>query len=114
MLLPSVQAVNDRRIARFQKRISEGLELGDLDLFRQLIADFAHQNEVSELDIAAALARLLQGKTPLLLPASGDTAPVGGEFANDPRCQAAIFELRGGLHVLGKLLHAGGNFIGNV
>ena len=86
MLLPSVQAVNDRRIARFQKRISEGLELGDLDLFRQLIADFAHQNEVSELDIAAALARLLQGKTPLLLPASGDSAPVGGElpFRHEP------------------------------
>ena len=61
MLLPSVQAVNDRRIARFQKRISEGLELGDLDL-------------------------LLQGKTPLLLPASGDTAPAGGElpFRHEP------------------------------
>jgi ATP-dependent RNA helicase DeaD len=77
MLLPSVQAVNDRRVARFYKRISDGLELGDLDQFRRLIADFSRQNEVPELDIAAALARMLQGKTPLLLPSSGDTSPVG-------------------------------------
>jgi ATP-dependent RNA helicase DeaD len=77
MLLPSVQAVNDRRVARFYKRISDGLEVGDLDQFRRLIADFSRQNEVPELDIAAALARMLQGKTPLLLPSSGDTSPVG-------------------------------------
>jgi ATP-dependent RNA helicase DeaD len=75
MMLPSVQAVNDRRIARFYKRISDGLEVGDLDLFRSLITDFAHQNEVAELDIAAALARMLQGKTPLLLSPSADAAP---------------------------------------
>ncbi len=77
MLLPSVQAVNDRRVARFYKRISDGLEVGDLDQFRRLIADFSRQNEVPELDIAAALARLLQGKTPLLLGPSGDTSPAG-------------------------------------
>jgi ATP-dependent RNA helicase DeaD len=77
MLLPSVQAVNDRRVARFYKRISDGLEVGDLDQFRRLIADFSRQNEVPELDIAAALARMLQGKTPLLLPSSGDTSPAG-------------------------------------
>ncbi len=77
MLLPSVQAVNDRRVARFYKRISDGLEVGDLDQFRRLIADFSRQNEVPELDIAAALARMLQGKTPLLLGPSGDTSPMG-------------------------------------
>ena len=77
MLLPTVQAVNERRIAKFQKRISEALEAADLDIFRRLIADYAHQHEVSELDIAAGLARLVQGKTPLLLPASGETAAAG-------------------------------------
>jgi ATP-dependent RNA helicase DeaD len=80
MLLPSVQAVNDRRVARFYKRISDGLEVGDLDQFRRLIADFSRQNEVPELDIAAALARMLQGKTPLLLGPSGDTS--AGEVAS--------------------------------
>ena len=80
MHLPTVQAVNDRRIARFHKRISEGLEAGDLDLFRSLISDYAHQNEVAELDIAAALARMLQGKTPLLLAPGGDSTP-----ADEPR-----------------------------
>lgn len=77
MLLPSVQAVNERRIAKFQKRISEALESPELDQFRQLIADYSHKNEVSELDVAAALARLVQGKTPLLLPPSGENVIPG-------------------------------------
>lgn len=75
MLLPTVQAVNDRRIARFQKRITDSLEAGELDMFRSLISDYAHQHEVAELDIAAALARLLQGKTPLLLAPGSESAP---------------------------------------
>lgn len=93
MHLPTVQAVNDRRIARFYKRISDGLEAGELDLFRSLISDFAHQNEVAELDIAAVLARLLQGKTPLLLAPGGDSTmaiearPERFERAEKPRSE---------------------------
>jgi len=83
MLLPSVQAVNDRRIAKFQKRISEALEAADLDIFRRLIADYAHQHEVAELDIAAALARLVQGKTPLLL--AKPAAPERAVEVREPR-----------------------------
>ncbi|MCE7931048.1 MAG: ATP-dependent RNA helicase, partial [Xanthomonadales bacterium PRO6] len=77
MLLPTVQAVNERRIAKFQQRIRAALGVPDLDVFRRLIADYAHCNEVSELDIAAALACLVQGKTPLLLPPTGETAGTG-------------------------------------
>ncbi|MFO1493982.1 MAG: DEAD/DEAH box helicase [Lysobacterales bacterium] len=77
MLLPSVQAVNEKRIARFQARISEAMEATDLDVFRRIIEEYVHQNEVSELDVAAALARMVQGKTPLLLPPSGDTTLPG-------------------------------------
>ncbi len=75
MLVPSVQAVNDRRVARFYERIEKGLQAGDLDLYRQLISDFAHQREVPELDVAAAVARMLQGDKPLLLAAGQDPSP---------------------------------------
>lgn len=67
MWLPSIDEVNDQRVARFHERIARGLEAEDLDLYRGLIQSFVHDREVSELDVAAALARQLQGDTPLLM-----------------------------------------------
>ncbi|MGA9340832.1 MAG: DEAD/DEAH box helicase [Rhodanobacteraceae bacterium] len=67
MELPTVETVNDRRIARFTRRIGETLAAGDLDLFRSLIEDYERNHDVPAIDIAAALARLVQGDKPLLL-----------------------------------------------
>ncbi|MEO8460166.1 MAG: helicase-related protein, partial [Dokdonella sp.] len=67
MELPSVEAVNDQRIGRFKQRISETLAAGDLGFFQQLIEQFEQEQNVPALEIAAALARLVQGDTPLLL-----------------------------------------------
>ncbi len=67
MQLPTVEAVNDTRISRFTSRISETLEAGGLDFYRQLLERFETEKNVPALDIAAALARMLQGDTPFLL-----------------------------------------------
>ncbi len=67
MQLPSVEAVNDNRISKFTARISETLGQGGLDFYRQLLERFAAENDVAEIDVAAALARLMQGDTPFLL-----------------------------------------------
>ena len=67
MQLPSVQAVNDQRIVKFKRRISGALAAGELGPFRQLIEQFEQESNVPAVEIAAALARLVQGKTPLLL-----------------------------------------------
>jgi ATP-dependent RNA helicase DeaD len=67
MELPSAQAVNDRRIERFKEKIGEALAGGDAAPFRQLIEQYEQEHNVPAIDIAAALARLLQGDRPLLL-----------------------------------------------
>ncbi|HET7360175.1 MAG TPA: DEAD/DEAH box helicase [Rhodanobacteraceae bacterium] len=67
MHLPTVEAVNDRRIARFKERIDTALEAGGLDVFRGLIEQYEQEHDVPARDIAAALARIAQGDTPLLL-----------------------------------------------
>jgi ATP-dependent RNA helicase DeaD len=68
MNLPSIAAVNEQRIAKFKQRIAETLASGDGQAFRPLVEQFEADNEVPAIEIAAALASLLQGSAPLLLP----------------------------------------------
>jgi ATP-dependent RNA helicase DeaD len=67
MQLPSVEAVNDQRITKFKQRIADTLAVGDLGSFRELIEQYEQERNVPAVEIAAALARLVQGKEPLLL-----------------------------------------------
>ncbi|HEV2621965.1 MAG TPA: DEAD/DEAH box helicase [Frateuria sp.] len=67
MKLPTVEAVNDVRIARFKQRISDTLAQDDLGQFQQLIEQYEQEHDVPAIEIAAALARLAQGDRPLLL-----------------------------------------------
>ncbi|HEX8779298.1 MAG TPA: helicase-related protein, partial [Rhodanobacter sp.] len=76
MKLPTVEAVNDQRIAKFKQRISDTLAAGDLGLFQQLIEQYEQEHDVPAIEIAAALARIAQGDRPLLM-----TPPPKREFA---------------------------------
>jgi ATP-dependent RNA helicase DeaD len=67
MKLPTVEAVNDRRIARFKQSISDTLAMGGLQQFQQLIEQFEQEHNIPAIEIAAALARIAQGDRPLLL-----------------------------------------------
>ncbi|MEO8010242.1 MAG: DEAD/DEAH box helicase, partial [Dokdonella sp.] len=69
MELPSVETVNDRRITRFKDRIGIALSASDLGVFRTVIEQYEREHDVPAIEIAAALARLAQGDTPLLLQA---------------------------------------------
>ena len=88
MRLPSVDAVNDRRVARFFEKISGALESGGLEPYRDLVARYAGEHDVPESEVAAALARLLQGDTPLLLEAK-DPPPRAQRFEREPRGEDA-------------------------
>ncbi|MFC5740648.1 DEAD/DEAH box helicase [Dyella tabacisoli] len=76
MKLPTVEAVNDQRIAKFKQRISDTLAVGDLSFFQQLIEQFEQEHNIPAIEIAAALARIAQGDQPLLL-----TPPPKREYA---------------------------------
>ncbi|HEV7270265.1 DEAD/DEAH box helicase [Pseudoxanthomonas sp.] len=67
MQLPSVEAVNDRRVEKFLARITDTLASGKAGEFRALIERYEREQNVPAVDIAAALAQLVQGDTPLLL-----------------------------------------------
>jgi ATP-dependent RNA helicase DeaD len=69
MKLPTVEAVNDRRIARFKQNITDTLAIGGLEQFQQLIEQYEQEHDIPAIEIAAALARIAQGDRPLLLEA---------------------------------------------
>jgi ATP-dependent RNA helicase DeaD len=67
MNLPSVDAVNTLRIAKFKQRITETIAKGDGNLYRPVLEQMEAESGLPLMDIAAALASLSQGTTPLLL-----------------------------------------------
>jgi len=87
MRLPTVEAVNDVRIARFKQRISDTLAVGELELFQQLIEQYEQEHNIPAVEIAAALARIAQGDQPLLLtpPPKRDFAPRERDDRQDNR-----------------------------
>ena len=78
MQLPSTEIINDKRIAKFHQKITDTLAAGELQLFQELIERFQQAHNVPALEIAAALAKLAQGSTPLLLKPQIET-PVRDE-----------------------------------
>jgi ATP-dependent RNA helicase DeaD len=67
MGLPSTELINNKRIARFKQSITDTLAAEELGFFTQLMEQYQQEHDVSALEIAAALAKLLEGDTPLLL-----------------------------------------------
>jgi ATP-dependent RNA helicase DeaD len=67
MTLPSIGDVNDVRVARFKDKIAEVIAEGELEQFRAVVESFEQERNVPAIEIAAALAKLAQGKKPLLL-----------------------------------------------
>jgi len=70
MQLPSVEDVNVTRLTRFDDAITAALDETDrISKFRDIIAHYVAHHDVPEVDVAAALAVVSQGETPLLLSA---------------------------------------------
>lgn len=62
--LPTVEMVNNRRIADFKQSISDTLAKGELSFLQQLIRDYVHEHDVPNERVAAALASLcLRGQS---------------------------------------------------
>jgi ATP-dependent RNA helicase DeaD len=65
--LPSTEVINDQRIARFKQSITDTLATEQLGAFHMLLEQYRQEHNVPALDIAAALAKMVQGEEPLLL-----------------------------------------------
>lgn len=89
MQLPSVDEVNETRLSRFDDRITAALaETERIDGFRDIVAHYVRHHDVPEVDVAAALAVVAQGESPLLL--TPDPEPAARPFRDrDDRPQRA-------------------------
>jgi ATP-dependent RNA helicase DeaD len=67
MNLPTVDAVNTLRIAKFKQRITETIAKGEANALRPVLEQLEAETGLPLIDIAAALASMSQGATPLLL-----------------------------------------------
>ena len=67
MQMPSTKLINDNRIANFKQRITDTLALEDMSFYSELIEQYIQEHNIPALEIAGALAKLVQGKKPLLL-----------------------------------------------
>jgi ATP-dependent RNA helicase DeaD len=75
MNLPSVDAVNIKRIARFRQRVTEVLAAGGIEPYKAVLEQLEAETGIPLIDIAAALASLAQGATPLLLAGKAEGRP---------------------------------------
>ena len=87
MELPSIAAVNEQRLTKLKDRSGEILRNRDmaaaLGPFKEVVEDYQRAEDASMSDIAAALAYIVQGETPLL-----------SEAAAAPRSQANVLPQR--------------------
>ncbi|WP_110180985.1 DEAD/DEAH box helicase [Nocardioides solisilvae] len=68
MQLPTVEDVNSTRLSRFDDQITAALSDTDrIEFFRDVVAHYVTEYDVPEVDVAAALAAVMYGETPLLL-----------------------------------------------
>ncbi|SJN13251.1 DEAD-box ATP-dependent RNA helicase CshA [Leucobacter sp. 7(1)] len=88
MPLPGVEEVNATRLSRFDDAITTALgETARVDRFRDIIAHYVRHHDVPETDVAAALAVVAQGDTPLLLTDADDR-----KFERDRKQARAFLE----------------------
>ena len=84
MPLPTVDDVNQTRLARFDDQITEALTNPQVGFFRDVVGHYVREHDVPEADVAAALALVLQGDTPMLLD-EADLKPPRRERGGDDR-----------------------------
>jgi ATP-dependent RNA helicase DeaD len=86
MRLPTVDDVNETRVARFRDAITEALGSDQVGFYRDLILDYEQEHDVPATDIAAALAVLTHDDRPLLMePEREPAAPRVFESAREPK-----------------------------
>jgi ATP-dependent RNA helicase DeaD len=89
MDLPTHADVNEQRVVRFRQRIMDAIAAGQAEPFISLIEEFEREQDVPAVEIAAALASLLQGGSPLLLKDRSDAPEAGEGRTRDDRERAA-------------------------
>lgn len=85
MEMPSTELINDKRIAGLKQRITDTLASGDIAFFRQILEKYQLEMNISPIDIASALLKMLQHDNPS--PLMHKSKKAEREFDENP-CKA--------------------------
>ncbi|GAA0434288.1 DEAD/DEAH box helicase [Aeromonas salmonicida] len=80
MKMPSTEDINQHRMTKFKERIRETMMGEELELYLNLVNELIEEDSADPLELAAALAKLVQGDQPLLLD---DSIPEPQFSSND-------------------------------
>ncbi len=75
MQMPTAKDINRQRMQRFKQRVRDGLAQPKNELYYQLLTEVQQEESAEPLEIAAALAGLLQGDEPMLLSEKAHKPP---------------------------------------
>ncbi|MDM5130774.1 DEAD/DEAH box helicase [Aeromonas piscicola] len=67
MKMPSTEDINQHRMTKFKERIRETMMGEELEIYHNLVNELIEEDSADPLELAAALAKLVQGDQPLLL-----------------------------------------------
>ena len=67
MKMPSTEDINQHRMTKFKERIRETMMGEELEIYLNLVNELIEEDSADPLELAAALAKLVQGDQPLLL-----------------------------------------------
>ena len=87
LVLPSNKQINKKRKIDFKNKIAQTIDIEDLSAFTDLVETTAKEQDVSISQVAAALAKMLQGNTPFLLHETADK-PALNKTAKKPEKKA--------------------------
>ena len=65
--MPSTEIINNKRIARFTQNITDTLASEKLEFYASILEKYTLEHNIPAIEVAAALARMVQGDEPLLL-----------------------------------------------
>lgn len=91
MQLPSIADVNEQRILKFKETLANAVRSGEGKVFQPLLEEFEREQNLPAVEVAAALASLLQGPAPFLLTSkhgvSHEATPPDG-FHGEPATES--------------------------
>lgn len=79
--MPSTEMINNKRIARFTQNISDSIASEGLEFYASIIEKYTIEHNIPAIEVAAALAKMVQGDEPLLL----SNAPVAQKSNRNDR-----------------------------
>ncbi len=77
--MPSTEMINNKRVARFTQNITDMIANEGLEFYASILEKYTLEHNIPAIEVAAALAKMVQGDEPLLL----SNAPVAQKSNRD-------------------------------